>query len=59
MKALLSGGSGPLPGFPKNGERIWTAWNDAANRIWKGKMKVADIQKELDTLQTAIQGFIA
>jgi ABC-type glycerol-3-phosphate transport system substrate-binding protein len=59
MKALLSGGSGPLPGFPKNGERIWAAWNDMYGRIWKGKMAVADIQKELDTLQTAIEGFVS
>jgi len=58
MKTLLSGGSGPLPGWPKNGSRIWTAWNDMYGRIWKGKMKKEDIQKELDTLQTTIDGLV-
>jgi ABC-type glycerol-3-phosphate transport system substrate-binding protein len=59
MKTLLTGGAGPLPGWPKNGAPIWTAWNDMYGRIWNGKMKVADIQKELDTLQTYIQGQVA
>jgi ABC-type glycerol-3-phosphate transport system substrate-binding protein len=59
MKTLLSGGAGPLPGWPKNGSRIWAAWNDMYGRIWKGKMAVADIQKELDTLQTTIVGLVA
>jgi ABC-type glycerol-3-phosphate transport system substrate-binding protein len=59
MKTLLAGGSGPLPGWPKNGSRIWAAWNDMYGRIWKGKMKAADIKKELDTLQTTITGLVA
>lgn len=58
MKTLLQGNPGPLPGWPKNGTRIWTAWNDMYGRIWKGKMGKDDIQKELDTLQTSIQGFV-
>ena len=59
MKTLLTGNSGPLPGWPKNGSRIWAAWNDMYGRIWKGKMKAEDIKKELDTLQTTIQGLVA
>lgn len=59
MKTLLTGGSGPLPGFPKNGTRIWAAWNTSYGNIWKGKMKAADIKKELDTLQTTIEGLVA
>jgi hypothetical protein len=58
MKTLLNGNAGPLPGWPKNGSRIWTAWNDMYGRIWKGKMKQEDIQKELDTLQTTIEGLV-
>jgi hypothetical protein len=27
-------------------------------RIWKGKMSKEDIQKELDTLQTTIEGLV-
>ncbi len=56
MKALLEGGAGPLPGWPKNGSRIWADWNNAYQRIWKGNLSKADIQKELDTLQTTIEG---
>ena len=59
MRVLLEGGSGPLPGWPKNGTRIWTAWNDMYGRIWKGKMDTAAIQAELDTLQTTIEGLVA
>ena len=59
MKTLLSGNAGPLPGWPKNGSRIWAAWNDMYGRIWKGKMKAADIKKELDTLQKTIEGLVA
>jgi hypothetical protein len=58
MNTLLTGGPGPLPGWPKNGTRIWTAWNDVGHRIWKNKMAVEDIQKELDTLQTTIEGLV-
>jgi ABC-type glycerol-3-phosphate transport system substrate-binding protein len=59
MKTLLTGGSGPLPGWPKNGSKIWTDWNAMYGRIWKGKMSKEDIQKELDTLQKAIEGYVA
>lgn len=59
MDALLNGGSGPLPGWPKNGAAIWKAWNDSGHRIWKNKMAVADIQKELDTLQKFIESQVA
>jgi ABC-type glycerol-3-phosphate transport system substrate-binding protein len=58
MKALLTGGSGPLPGWPKNGSRIWSAWNTSYGNIWQKKLKGADIQKELDTLQTTITGLV-
>ena len=59
MDTLLTGNPGPLPGFPKNGSRIWAAWNDMYGRIWKGKLAKADIQKELDTLQTTIEGLVS
>ncbi len=58
MKALLEGGAGPIPGWPKNGSRIWAAWNDSYLRIWKGKLPAADIKKELDALQTTIEGLL-
>lgn len=56
MKALVEGGAGPLPGWPKNGSRCWAEWNNAYQRIWKGKLSKGDIQKELDTLQTTLEG---
>jgi maltose-binding protein MalE len=59
MQTLLEGGAGPLPGWPKNGTRIWTAWNDMYGRIWKEKMDATAIQAELDTLQTTIAGLVA
>jgi ABC-type glycerol-3-phosphate transport system substrate-binding protein len=59
MKTLLEGGSGPLPGWPKNGSRIWAAWNDMYGRIWKGKLDESAIQAELDTLQTTIEGLVS
>jgi hypothetical protein len=58
MDTLLNGNAGPLPGWPKNGTRIWTAWNDMYGRIWKGKLSQEEIQKELDTLQTTIEGLV-
>ncbi|MCC7357937.1 MAG: extracellular solute-binding protein [Anaerolineales bacterium] len=58
MRVLLEGGSGPLPGWPKNGSRIWQAWNDMYGRIWKGKLDKAAIQAELDTIQTTIEGLV-
>jgi ABC-type glycerol-3-phosphate transport system substrate-binding protein len=58
MRVLLQGNAGPLPGWPKNGTRIWTAWNDMYGRIWRGKLSEAEIQAELDTLQTTIEGFV-
>lgn len=58
MDTLLNGNSGPLPGWPKNGSRIWTSWNDMYGRIWKGKLGKDDIKKELDTLQSTIEGLV-
>ncbi|MFN8446729.1 MAG: hypothetical protein U0175_38405 [Caldilineaceae bacterium] len=58
MKTLLEGGAGPLPGWPKNGSRIWSEWNNSYQRIWKGKLSKDDIQKELDTLQTTLEGLV-
>jgi len=58
MKALLEGGCGPLPGWPKNGSRIWAAWNDSYLRIWKGKLSKEEIQTELDTLQATLEGLV-
>ncbi len=58
MDTLLTGGAGPLPGWPKNGSRIWAAWNDMYGRIWKGNLGADDIQKELDALQTTIEGLV-
>ncbi len=58
MNTLLTGNAGPLPGWPKNGSRIWAAWNDMYGRIWKGKLGKEDIKKELDTLQTTIEGLV-
>jgi len=58
MNTLLTGGAGPLPGWSKNGSRIWAAWNDMYGRIWKGKLSKEDIKKELDTLQTSIEGLV-
>jgi len=59
MKTLLEGGSGPLPGWPKNGSRIWSAWNTTYGNIWQKKMGAEDIKKELDALQTTIEGLVA
>ena len=58
MKALLDGGAGPLPGWPKNAARVWSAWNESYERIWKGKLSGADIQADLDGLQTTIEGLL-
>ncbi|NJM40549.1 MAG: extracellular solute-binding protein [Anaerolineae bacterium] len=58
MNTLLTGNAGPLPGWPKNGSRIWAAWNDMYGRIWKGKLGKDDIKKELDTLQTTLEGLV-
>ena len=58
MRVLLQGGSGPLPGWPKNGSRIWAAWNDMYGRIWQQKLDKAAIQAELDTIQTTIEGLV-
>jgi len=56
MKAALTGA--PITGWPKNGARIWNAWNDSYEKIWKGNLKKDDIQKELDALQTNVQGLL-
>jgi ABC-type glycerol-3-phosphate transport system substrate-binding protein len=58
MQALLEGNAAPLPGWPKNGDRVWNEWNNTYQRIWKGKLAAADIKKELDTLQTTIEGLL-
>jgi hypothetical protein len=59
MKTLLDGGAGPLPGWPKNGSRIWAAWNDMYGRIWQQDLSESEIQAELDTIQTTIEGLVA
>ena len=56
MKAALSGS--PIPGWPKNGGRIWNAWNDSYSKIWRGNLGKDEIQAELDTLQTTVTGLI-
>jgi ABC-type glycerol-3-phosphate transport system substrate-binding protein len=58
MKVLLDGGSAPLPGWPKNGGRIWNAWNESFGRIWRGNLPKNEIQAELDSLQTTIEGLV-
>jgi ABC-type glycerol-3-phosphate transport system substrate-binding protein len=59
MKTLLDGGSGPLPGWPKNGSRIWSAWNTSYGNIWQKNLGAEDIKKELDALQTTVEGLVA
>jgi ABC-type glycerol-3-phosphate transport system substrate-binding protein len=56
MKAALSGS--PIPGWPKNGGRIWNAWNDSYAKIWHGNLGKDEIQAELDTLQATVTGLI-
>jgi ABC-type glycerol-3-phosphate transport system substrate-binding protein len=58
MKVLLDGGAAPLPGWPKNGGRIWNAWNESYGRIWRGNLGRNEIQAELDALQTTIEGLL-
>ncbi len=58
MRELLQGGAASLPGWPKNGNRIWNAWNESFGRIWHGNLSKADIQADLDTLQTTIEGLV-
>ena len=58
MKTLLDGNPGPLPGWSRNGSRIWAEWNNAYLRIWKGKLSKDDIKKEVDALQTTIEGLV-
>jgi ABC-type glycerol-3-phosphate transport system substrate-binding protein len=59
MQALLEGGGGPLPGWPRNGSSIWAAWNSAFLRIWDGDLGLAAIQTEMDALQIEIEGLLA
>jgi len=54
----MYGGAAPIPGWPKNGNRIWDAWNDSYGKIWKGNLGKDDIQKELDTLETTVEGLM-
>jgi ABC-type glycerol-3-phosphate transport system substrate-binding protein len=56
MKAALAGS--PVPGWPMNGDSIWNAWNDSYSKIWLGNLGKDAIQKELDALQTMVQGLI-
>ena len=56
---VLEGGAGPLPGWPKNADRVWIAINEAYGRIWAGQLDKAAIQTELDTLQSTVEGFLA
>jgi ABC-type glycerol-3-phosphate transport system substrate-binding protein len=58
MKAVSNGSAGPLPGWPKNGNRVWDSWNESYGRIWHGKLAKADIQKELDALQVIVVGLL-
>jgi len=58
MQAALDPGTHPIPGWPKNGNRIWDAWDDSYTKIWKGNLAKADIQKELDTLETTVEGLL-
>lgn len=56
MKAALT--ASPIPGWPKNGGRIWNAWNDSYSKIWRGNLGKDEIQAELDTLQTTVEGLV-
>jgi ABC-type glycerol-3-phosphate transport system substrate-binding protein len=59
MKTLLDGGGGPVPGWPKNSSQVWAGWNNEYNHMWSDQPGLADIQKELDSLQATITGLIA
>jgi ABC-type glycerol-3-phosphate transport system substrate-binding protein len=59
MQQLLEGGSGPLPGWPKNGSRIWSAWNTTYGNIWQKNLGAEEIKAELDALQTTVEGLVA
>jgi len=59
MQTALDPGTGGLPGWKKNGVDIWTEWNACYGRILGAKapgLSKEDIQKQLDALQTYIQG---
>ena len=62
MQQTLNGGATGIPGWKKNGSDIWTEWNACYGRILTNKapgLSKADIQKQLDALQTYIQGRLA
>jgi ABC-type glycerol-3-phosphate transport system substrate-binding protein len=59
MQQALQGNAGPIPGWKKNGADIWTQWNSVYGNILGTKapgLAKADIQKQLDALQTYIVG---
>jgi ABC-type glycerol-3-phosphate transport system substrate-binding protein len=58
MKAVLDGGAGPRPGWPKSGDRIWNAWNESYGRIWRGDLDKDAIQAELDALQATVTSLV-
>ena len=62
MQTALDPGTTGLPGWKKNGVDIWTEWNACYGRILTNKapgLAKADIQKQLDALQTYIVGRLA
>ena len=49
---------GSATGLGPNGTSTNADWNNTYQRIWKGKLSAAEIQTELDTLQTTIEGYV-
>jgi hypothetical protein len=58
METLVTSAGQGVPGWPKNGSRVWAEWNNAYLNIWKGKLDKAGIKTELDKLQTTIEGLL-
>ncbi len=59
MQTALEGNAVGVPAWKKNGTDIWTEWNAMYGRILTQKapgLAKADIQKQLDALQTYITG---
>jgi len=62
MQVADDPGTVGIPGFKKNASDIWTEWNNCYYRILTNKapgLSKDDIQKQLDALQTYIQGRLA
>jgi len=62
MQTALDPGTTGIPGWKKNGTDIWTEWNACYGRILTNKapgLSKDDIKKQLDALQTYIQGRLA